>query len=147
MKLLSVSGASYTALWGVLWERVGRMIWEIDTAAKRARLAPRKNPYWRGVAGGRGGVSLGYRRSTAGAGAWIAKVVIDGRRVEERIGLADDESTISTAITYRAAVALALEWSVRQHEALEAEGSTTGGRRPTVGTALEEYVEMRKARS
>ena len=30
---------------------------EIDTAAKRARLAPRKNPYWRGIAGGRGGVS------------------------------------------------------------------------------------------
>jgi len=33
--------------------------WEIDTAAKRVRLAPRKNPYWRGIAGGRGGVSLG----------------------------------------------------------------------------------------
>ena len=121
--------------------------WEIDTAAKRARLAPRKNPYWRGIAGGRGGVSLGYRRAAVGAGAWIAKMVVEGRRVEERIGLADDAGCTSTAIGYRAAVALALEWSVRQYAALEAAGAAEPKRRPTVKTAVEAYIKVRKARS
>lgn len=121
--------------------------WEIDTAAKRARLAPRKNPYWRGIAGGRGGVSLGYRRAAAGAGAWIAKMVVEGRRVEERIGFADDAGCASTAIGYRAAVAIALEWSVRQYAALEAAGAAEPKRRPTVKTAVEAYIKVRQARS
>ncbi len=47
--------------------RRGSMAWEIDTAAKRVRLAVRKNPYWRSVGGGRGAVSLGYRRLSARA--------------------------------------------------------------------------------
>lgn len=123
------------------------MNWEIDTAAKRARLAPRKNPYWCSIAGGRGGVSLGYRRLTVGPGAWIAKIVNAGQRAEERIGIADDKSLAADAIGYRAAVALTLEWSVRQHATLEAKTADAPATRLTVRTAVEEYVRARKARS
>lgn len=122
------------------------MPFEIDSAAKRARLAPRKNPYWVAIAGGRGGLSLGYRRRRAGAGAWVAKIVLEGKRLEERIGLADDPPASVGAISYRGAVALALDWSVRQQSVLEA---SEGGhhRKPTVRTAVEEYVKVRLARS
>jgi hypothetical protein len=48
-------------------------------------LPPRKNPYWVGISGGRGGLSLGYRKPNAGAGSWIVKAAIDGARIEERI--------------------------------------------------------------
>jgi hypothetical protein len=37
---------------------------EIDTPAKRYRLRSRKNPYWLGISGGRGGLSLGFRRTS-----------------------------------------------------------------------------------
>jgi integrase len=125
-----------------------RMVLEIDTAAKRARLPVRKNPYWRGVAGGRGGVSLGYRRTGRRGGAWIAKIAVDGQRAEERVGLADDADASSDAISYRAAVALALAWSEQQYAALEARrtaGAT--GRGPTVRLAVEAYIKMRIART
>jgi len=89
----------------------------IDTPAKRARLVHRKNPYWQGVSGGRGGVSLGYRTAKRGSGSWVAKVVIHGQRLEERIGAADGDSATPGAIGYRKAVAATLEWSQRQYEA------------------------------
>jgi hypothetical protein len=76
---------------------------DIDTPSKRARLSARKNPHWRGVSGGRGGVSLGYRKPTRGAGSWIAKVVFEGRRLEERLGESDDGGAGPGALTYRAA--------------------------------------------
>jgi hypothetical protein len=136
-----------------------RMVLEIDTAAKRARLPVRKNPYWRGIpvrknpywrgiAGGRGGVSLGYRRTGRRGGAWIAKIAVDGQRAEERVGLADDANASSDAISYRAAVALTLAWSEQQYAALEARrtaGAT--GRGPTVRLAVEAYIKMRIARA
>ena len=122
------------------------MPFEIDSAAKRARLEPRKNPYWVAIAGGRGGLSLGYRRRRAGAGAWVAKIVLGGKRLEERIGLADDPPVVPGAINYRAAIASALDWSVRQQSILE---TSEGGhhRKPTVRIAVEEYVKVRIVRS
>jgi hypothetical protein len=123
------------------------MGFEIDSAAKRARLLVRKNPYWCAVAGGRGGVSLGYRRRRMGAGTWVAKIVVDGKRFEERIGDADDASAPSDAVPYRPAVARALEWSTRQHAVLDAGVASGGARRPTVRTAVDEYTKVRTARS
>jgi hypothetical protein len=58
----------------------------IDSSAKRAKLPARKNPYWQGISGSRGGVSLGYRKASRGAGAWIVKIALDGVRCEERLG-------------------------------------------------------------
>jgi len=121
---------------------------EIDTVAKRARLKPRKNPYWQGLAGGRGGLSLGYRKRASGAGAWVAKVVVRGDRMEERIGIADDHDAARDAITYRAAAAACLEWGARQQTILHR--SSELGRRgaaPTVRTAVEEYCAARARRS
>lgn len=119
---------------------------DIDTAPKRARLPARKNPYWRAIAGGRGGVTLGYRRPARGVGSWVAKLIVDGRRVEERIGVADDPGAPSVAISYRSAVAAALEWSERQQVALRAD-AVVGRRKPTVQVAVEDYSAIRKARS
>lgn len=118
---------------------------DISTAAKRARLTPRKNPYWTALSGGRGGVSLGYRRST-GPGAWIAKVVVDGNRSESRLGLADDQP-FDGALAYRAAVEAALEWSRQQYATLEA-GPSKAARQPvTVEMAVREYLIVRKRKS
>jgi len=125
---------------------VGRRISDIDSPSKRGRLAPRKNPYWQGVSGGRGGVSLGYRKPARGAGVWIAKIVADGHRAEERLGAADDDgSPAAGALTYRSAVTAALEWSKRQYEASQA--SAAGSSIPTVQTAVAGYVVERKKRS
>lgn len=116
----------------------------IDTPAKRLRLAPRRNPYWQSIAGGRGGVSLGYRRSERGAGAWIAKTVAQGKRAEERIGEADDVPGVG-GVDYKTAVAQALEWSSRQHLAFEAQAKAKEvPSKPTVRTAVEAYIEMRE---
>ncbi|RUT34542.1 integrase [Arsenicitalea aurantiaca] len=119
---------------------------EIDTIAKRAKLAPRKNPYWHGVSGGRGGVSLGYRKGAKGPGVWIAKIVLEKRRLEERLGHADDEGAPPGALKYRAAVAAALDWSQRQAAALTAPASEASGG-PTVRSAVEAYSSMRERRS
>ncbi|WP_425069196.1 integrase [Reyranella sp.] len=121
---------------------------EIDTPAKRTRLMARKNPYWVGISGGRGGVSLGYRRSRTGAGVWIAKTIAFGGRAEERIGRADDAPAAADAIGFKAAVARALEWSSRQQEVLETSADTErAAAEPTVGSAVETYILVRKKRS
>src|SRR5690625_2930587 len=120
---------------------------EIDTPSKRGRLAPRKNPYWAGVSGGRGGVSLGYRKPLRGAGSWVAKVVLDGNRIEEKLGTADDDGAAHGALTYRRAVVAALEWARQQQAAIEARDASSPRTGPTVTTAVREYVRERLARS
>lgn len=121
---------------------------EIDTPSKRARLPHRKNPYWFGVSGGRGGVSLGYRTSARGTGSWIAKIVVEGKRLEERLGDADDDGAPAGALTYRSAVAAALDWSRRQVATFEArEGTETPAEGQTVRSAVEEYGAARKKRA
>lgn len=124
------------------------MAFEIDTVAKRARLSPRKNPYWVGIAGGRGGVSLGYRRRARAAGVWVAKAIVRGERAEERVGWADDAEAPVDAVSYRTAVALALDWNTRQHATLESAGRLGRSRSaPTVRTAIEDYCATRARRS
>jgi len=114
---------------------------EIDTPSKRAKLKPRRNPYWQGVSGGRGGVSLGYRKPSKGPGNWIAKIVIDGARLEERIGLADDLQDADDALPYPAAVREALDWKRRQYEIITAQVKAGASAIiPTVGTAIKAYV-------
>lgn len=120
---------------------------EIDTPSKRSKLKPRRNPYWQGITGGRGGVSLGYRRPQSGVGSWVGKIVVEGNRVEQRIGLADDDGAPGEAITFRTAVSKTLEWSSQQHATIEA--ARANGRRsvPTVLTAVEDYIVARRRRS
>jgi hypothetical protein len=119
----------------------------IDTAAKRARLSPRKNPYWQGVSGGRGGVSLGFRTAAKGPGCWIAKIVVDGRRLEERIGFAEGHETPG-AISFPSATTAALQWGKRQVAAIEAgQVADVAAKVPTVRLAVEEYAASRKDRA
>ncbi len=121
---------------------------EIDTAAKRSRLRPRKNPYWVGVSGGRGGLSLGFRRTVKGEGVWVAKIVIDGRRIEEGIGTPDGDGTVPGGLTYPSAVEATLGWGRRQAASVVAASQLVAvGRIPTVRLAVETYVDMRKARA
>ena len=120
----------------------------IDTGPKRSRLTPRKNPYWRPTGHARGGLYLGYRKLSAGPGAWIAKIVKNGRRVEERIGIADDRNAPADALSFSQAVRKALEWAstrARQFEAAVA--GHTDGVRLTVRDAVESYVASREARN
>lgn len=114
---------------------------EIDTAAKRAKLPARKNPYWSGISGGRGGVSLGYRKG-AGGGVWVAKIVIDGRRTEERLGLAaDEENAPPGCMSFPTAVSAALDWSKQQIAIAEANAETLRDAAvPTVRSVVEAYA-------
>jgi integrase len=119
---------------------------EIDTASKRAKLKPRRNPYWQGITGGRGGVSLGYRKPQSGAGTWVGKIVLNGRRIEQKIGAADDDDAVGS-ITYRNAVSAALEWSKQQHATIEAEQVSGRAAVLSVQRAVEEYMIARRRRS
>ncbi|RTL86946.1 MAG: integrase [Hyphomicrobiales bacterium] len=121
---------------------------QIDTAAKRAKLPARKNPYWTKIAGGRGGVSLGYRRIEGAPGSWVAKIVVAGKRVEERIGAADDENAaVGDALPYRQAVAAALEWSRWKQSAVAEAKKSAQPNNLTVTQAVEDYAEARVARA
>ena len=121
---------------------------ETDTIAKRAKLPARKNPYWLGIGGGRGGLSLGYRKGAKGPGKWVAKIVLDRQRLEEKLGVADDDGAPGGALSYKAAVVTAIAWSTQQHAAIEArsEHGDDGGR-PTVRSAVETYSKARVKRS
>jgi integrase len=117
---------------------------QIDTPAKRAKLPPRKNPYWHGISGGRGGVSLGYRKGKSSA-AWVVKVVIDGQRSEERLGAVADDQPISEALSFAAAVSAALTWGRQQVSIVEA--SRVADRVaavPTVRSVVEAYATQRE---
>lgn len=120
----------------------------IDTAAKRAKLVSRKNPYWHGVSGGRGGLSLGYRKPANGPGTWVAKIVLDGQRAEERIGAADDELADASALSFPSAVTAALDWGRQQASIFEASRDADAEALvPTVRSSVEVYVATREARA
>ena len=120
----------------------------IDTAAKRVRLPARRNPYWHGVSGGRGGVTLGYRKSRSGPGSWIGKIVVLGARVEERLAPSDDPGAPAGALDYPKAVTAALEWARQKYAALEGrETDETQNREPTIRSAVTSYIDHRNKRS
>jgi hypothetical protein len=121
---------------------------DFDTGAKRSRLRPRKNPYWVGISGGRGGLSLGFRRTVKGEGVWVAKIVIDGRRIEESIGTPDGDGTVPGGLSFPSAVEVALGWGRRQTASVVAASELVSvGQIPTVRLAVETYVDMRRARA
>lgn len=144
--LSPTSYASSTYVWDGVWDR--KDVSEIDTAAKRARLSPRKNPFWQGIAGGRGGVSLGYRKPASGPGSWIAKFALDGARVEERLGVADDRDSPFGALSFAAASSAALVWAKQQAEIADNNDAPDRlAKAPTVKSAVEKYILFREARS
>jgi integrase len=121
---------------------------QIDTRAKRNRLRPRKNPYWVGISGGRGGLSLGFRRTIKGEGAWVAKIVLDGQRIEERIGTPEGDKALPGSLSFARATEAALNWGKQQAASVKITTEAVAVRKiPTVRLAVETYVDMRKARA
>jgi len=121
---------------------------DFDTPAKRSRLRPRKNPFWHGISGGRGGLSLGYRRTVKGEGVWVAKIVIEGQRLEESIGTPDGDKALPGALTFPWAVEAALAWGKRQAASVATASEIAAEKKiPTVSLAVETYVAVRKARA
>lgn len=121
---------------------------EIDTPAKRLRLRPRKNPYWVGISGGRGGLSLGFRRTVKGEGVWVAKIVLDGQRIEERVGTPDGAKATPGSLTFPRAIGAALSWGKQQAASVTTMYEAATARKiPTVLLAVETYVDVRKARA
>lgn len=145
--LLSFSHTFLTFVWDGSVGRNYLPDFEIDTAAKRARLPVRKNPFWTNIAGGRGGVSLGYRRIEGAPGSWVAKIVVTGKRVEERLGAADDAEATAPALPYRQAVAAALEWARWKQTALAEATKAAQPGKLTVRDAVDAYVAARLDRA
>lgn len=93
----------------------------IKSAAGRAKLAPRREPYWEQIVSGK---HLGFR---AGAGTWVAKVQQNGVRQISRLGdaltLPDYQDALKAAQKY--------------FDHVDGGGSS---QRLTVKEALEQYV-------
>src|ERR1700730_1732326 len=82
----------------------------LEKPAAHARLAPRGKPYWRVL---KSGLHLGYRRTKAGGGSWVARRFIGQRKYSEHgLGFADDlqEADGSTVLTFSQAQEKAREW-------------------------------------
>ncbi|TXI80114.1 MAG: MarR family transcriptional regulator [Cupriavidus sp.] len=82
---------------------------DLQTPESRARLAPRRKPYWQIVAPGR---HLGYYRGVRSATWHVRKFVGEGRYEEARLGRCNDESVlpVAQALTYGEALAAAEAW-------------------------------------
>ncbi|WP_140885424.1 integrase [Muricoccus nepalensis] len=91
-------------------------------------------------------MSLGYRKPTAGAGTWIARLIRDGHRAEHRLGQADDAGAAPGALPYGAALTEALAWAARRAGA-NSERADRATEPLTVRTAVAAYVADRKARN
>lgn len=69
------------------------------------------------------------------------KIVRGNRRRETSLGRADDDNAGPGALAYKAAIAAALEWGIRERVYGSAEGKAT---RPTVASAVSSYTEGRE---
>ena len=79
---------------------------KIDTRSARAKLEPRREPYWTVIAAG---CAIGYRRGAKG-GSWITRYRSrDGRQHYKQLGAADDalDGSSAAVLSYSDAQALA----------------------------------------
>lgn len=119
---------------------------KLDTRSARAKLKPRREPYWCAVAPGR---HLGYRRIGPEGGTWIAKLRLAGvGRWTNALGPADDvlDSSIDV-LTFAAAQERARQWFVEQeHQATVGDGDQKEETPYTVADAVRDYVADLRAR-
>jgi integrase len=94
----------------------------IDSKAKRAKLEPRREPYFERI---KVGLYVGYRQLESGEGRWIARRRIDGKQLYHGLG---------TLESYDQAVRLAGAWSDTLDAGVQHD-------RTTVSQACEQYVE------
>ena len=116
----------------------------LETRAARLRLAARGKPYWRVL---EGGLHLGYRRTKAGGGSWVARRFLgEGRYSEKGLGLADDlqDADGGAVLSFKDAQAAAREWWKAQEREALGLGAQTGPY--TVAHAVRDYFEAREHR-
>ena len=117
---------------------------DLQTRAARLRLKVRGKPYWRVL---ESGLHLGYRRTKAGGGSWIARRFVgDGRYSEKGLGLADDlqDADAVAVLSFGDAQAKARNsWKAEQREALGLEPQSGPY---TVADAIRDYFEARERR-
>ncbi len=102
----------------------------IHLSSVRAKLAPRREPYWTTLAKGR---HLGYRKIDATRGSWVARLNFEGKQIYNALGADGEGFGIDEARV------LALSWY-----ALKADGIRTD-EVVTVADAARRYVDDRKA--
>lgn len=120
----------------------------LTTRSARERLAPRKEPYWRGI---EAGLALGYRRGAAGGGTWLARILDAGRYREERLGRTDDTlpSNGADVLDFRQAQTKAVAWAARVRRiaaGLEAHPGAAPSKPYTVEQAMADYLSDMKGR-
>jgi hypothetical protein len=115
---------------------------KLDTRSARARLAARREPYWRSISDGFG---VGYRKGSKG-GTWIARhyTPVAGRRFNA-LGTADDVADADGVhvLTFSQAQEAARAWFAAL--ARQDRNETIAGPY-TVGQALDDYVTDYKRR-
>jgi integrase len=116
---------------------------KVDTRSARAKLAPRREPYWCKLAPGR---HLGYRRLGAQGGTWIAKLRIPGvdRWTRSLDAAADDvlDANGNTILTFAQAQEKARAWFLEQEHQATADGPAEQEEAPptyTVADAITAY--------
>src|SRR4051794_27520884 len=119
----------------------------LTTRAARERLPPRGEPYWRGV---ESGIAVGYRRNASG-GAWLARILQDGRYREQRLGRADDKLPANGAdvLDFRQAQGQAISWAAQQRRiaaGLEPAASKAPKAPYTVADAIADHLRDLTAR-
>lgn len=67
---------------------------KIDSKTQRAKLDPRREPYWSRI---EEGFFLGYRKIDQGDGTWIARVREDGKQKYQALGTFDDYDNAAKA--------------------------------------------------
>lgn len=109
----------------------------IHQVTQRARLAPRREPYWAPLSKGR---HVGYRKMSEGAGTWVARFYDEGTRKKTYKALGDF-SLLPEHQRYDSATRAAAQW----FEHLARGGLTTV---TTVKDACDHYVShQRRMRS
>lgn len=114
----------------------------IHDRSARARLAPRRSPYWRFILEG---FHLGYYRGPHKA-AWVARLwqAEEGAYRTETLGETDDLAAADgkTVLSYRQALDKAQAWRTLVEEG----GDSAADSEVTVGQVVQAYIERRDAR-
>src|SRR3954469_18012165 len=99
---------------------------KLDTRSARAKLATRREPYWHMLTGG---MHLGYRRSGAYGGAWIARAYdpTTRKRAYRALGSADDalDADGERVLSFAHAQAKARAWHPRAFHGRSGLGDTS----------------------
>jgi integrase len=111
---------------------------KLDTPSARAKLAPRREPYWTVLVTG---CAIGYRKLARARGTWIARFRDDrGKQRYSALGPADDinDPASGLALSYGAAQEKAREWFKRAARGFDDQPQRTGPY--TVKDACTDYV-------